>query len=246
MIKIVLLRHGQSVWNEKGLFTGWVDVDLTSLGEKEAKLAGRKLKKGGFKFDLVFQSFLKRSQKTTKVVLNELKEKKTKVEKDWRLNERHYGALQGMDKKEMVKKYGEDQVFVWRRSYDIRPPKIKAGSKYDQSRLVKYKNIPVPLAESLKDVEKRVAIFWEKIVRPALKAGNKILISASGNSLRALVKHLDKIATDKIADLNIPTALPLVYELDNNFKPIRHYYLASAKELAKAEATVKNQIKVRK
>jgi len=245
MIKIVLLRHGQSAWNEKGLFTGWVDVDLTSLGEKEAKLAGQKLKKTAFKFDLVFQSFLKRSQKTTKIVLRELGEK-PKIEKDWRLNERHYGALQGLDKKETVKKYGEDQVFIWRRSYDVRPPKIKIGAKYDQSKLVKYKNITVPLTECLKDVEKRVTPFWKEKIIPALKKNKIILISASGNSLRALVKYLDKIVPDKIADFNIPTAIPLVYELDNNFKPLRHYYLASAKELAAAINKVKDQIKVKK
>jgi 2,3-bisphosphoglycerate-dependent phosphoglycerate mutase len=245
MIKIVLLRHGQSAWNEKGLFTGWVDVDLTSLGKKEAKLAGQKLKKNDFKFDLVFQSFLKRSQKTTKIVLREL-DGKPKLEKDWRLNERHYGALQGLGKKKMVKKYGENQVFIWRRSYDVRPPKIKIGSKYDQSKLVKYKNIPVPLTECLKDVEKRVALFWREKIIPALKKDKSILISASGNSLRALVKYLDKIAPDKIADFNIPTAIPLVYELDNNFKPLRHYYLASAKELVTAISKVKDQIKVKK
>jgi len=245
MIKIVLLRHGQSAWNEKGLFTGWVNVDLAPIGEKEARLAGQKLKKAGFKFDIIFQSFLKRSQKTTKIVLNELKEK-IKVENDWRLNERHYGALQGLNKKEMVVKYGEDQVFIWRRSYDVRPPKIKVGSKYDQSKLAKYKNVPVPLAECLKDVEKRVVPFWKGKVVPALKADKKILISASGNSLRALVKYLDNISPDKIADFNIPTAIPLVYELDNNFKPIRHYFLATDKELAAAVAKVKNQTKVKK
>ena len=245
MIKIVLLRHGQSVWNEKGLFTGWVNVDLAPIGEKEARLAGQKLKKADFKFDLIFQSFLKRSQKTTKIVLKELKEK-IKVENDWRLNERHYGALQGLNKKEMVLKYGEDQVFIWRRSYDVRPPKIKVGSKYDQSKLAKYKNIPVPLTECLKDVEKRVTPFWKEKIIPALKKNKSILISASGNSLRALVKYLDKIAPDKIADFNIPTAIPLVYELNNNFKPLKHYYLANAKELAAAISKVKDQIKVKK
>jgi 2,3-bisphosphoglycerate-dependent phosphoglycerate mutase len=245
MIKVVLLRHGQSAWNEKGLFTGWVNVNLTPLGEKEARSAGQKLKKAAIKFDLAFESYLKRSQKTTKLALQEL-DIKLKIEKDWRLNERHYGLLQGMNKKELVQKYGEEQVFIWRRSYDIRPPKIKAGSKYDQSNLAKYKNIPVPLAESLKDVEKRVTIFWKQKVAPALMSNKKVLISASGNSLRALVKYLDKIAPDKIADLNIPTALPLVYELDNNLKPIRHYYLASAKELKAAEQKIKNQTKVKK
>ena len=245
MIKIVLLRHGQSTWNEKGLFTGWVNVGLTPLGEKEARLAGQKLKKANFKFDLIFQSFLQRSQKTTGIVLKELKDK-IKVENDWRLNERHYGALQGLDKKEMVLKYGEDQVFTWRRSYDVRPPKIKVGSKYDQSKLAKYKNIQVPLAECLKDVEKRVVSFIKEKVRPALKEDKTILISASGNSLRALVKYLDNIPADKIADFNIPTGIPLVYELDNNLKPIRHYYLASDKELNEAITKVKDQTKVKK
>jgi len=244
MYKIVLLRHGESTWNKKGLFTGWTDVALTPHGEHEAREAGRKIKAAGFKFDLVFENFLKRCWETTTLAL-EIIGGQPQIKKDWRLNERHYGALQGMNKKAMVKKYGEEKVFAWRRSYNVRPPKIKKGSHYDQSANVIYRGIKVPLTESLQDVEKRVKPFWEEKVIPALKKKQRILISASGNSLRALVKSLGKIPAAKIMTLNIPTGLPLVYELDENFKLQRYYYLATKKELLAAVNKVKNQIKVK-
>jgi len=243
MYKIVLLRHGESVWNKKGLFTGWTNVKLTPRGEQEARRAGRRLKTAGFKFDLIFESFLKRCSQTTNLVIKALN-LRPKIKKDWRLNERHYGALQGLNKKEVAKKYGEEQVLIWRRSYNVRPPKIKPGSRYDQSDNILYRGVPVPRAESLRDVEIRVRSFWSEEVIPALKKKKMILISTSGNTLRALVKLLDKIPPAEIAAVNIPTGLPLVYELDKNFKPREHYYLATKKELSVAVEKVKNQIKL--
>lgn len=245
MYKIVFLRHGESAWNKKGLFTGWTNVDLTERGRREARRAGRRLKKAGFKFDLVFENFLKRCAETTHLAIGQMGIK-PKIKRDWRINERHYGALQGLNKKEMVKKYGESQVLIWRRSYNVRPPRVKKGSRYDQRGEALYKGIPVPSAESLHDVEKRVIPFWREQVIPALKQNKKVLISASGNSLRALVKFLDKIPVEKVVSLNIPTGLPLVYELSDDFRPKKHYYLATKKELMAAVAKVKNQIKVKK
>lgn len=243
MYKIILLRHGESTWNKKGLWAGWTDVKLTPRGEQEAREAGRRLKSAGFKFDLVFESFLGRCSQTTGLVVRAMNIR-PKIKKDWRLNERHYGALQGADKKEMVEKYGPAKVFLWRRSYNVRPPRIKIGSRYDQSDDVLYRGIPVPRTESLHDVEKRLKPFWSEKVVPALKSKKMILISTSGNTLRALAKFLGKIPADKVAFLNIPTGLPLVYELDKNFKMQKYYYLASKKELLAAVKKVKNQIKV--
>ncbi len=244
MYKIVLLRHGESAWNKKGLFTGWVDVDLTVHGEHEAREAGRRLKKAGFKFDLVFESFLKRCSRTTNLALHAMGIK-PKLVKDWRLNERHYGALQGMNKKEMVLKYGEKKVFAWRRSYKVRPPKIKKGSRYDQGDNTMYKGIAVPQSESLYDVETRVKAFWQEKVIPALKKKKNVLISTSGNSLRALVMFLGHIPVPKVSKLNIPTGLPLVYELDKDFHLQKYYYLATKKELLEAINKVKNQTKTK-
>jgi 2,3-bisphosphoglycerate-dependent phosphoglycerate mutase len=246
MYKIVFLRHGESTWNKKGLFTGWTDVDLTARGRREARAAGRKLRAAGFKFDLVFENFHQRCTDTTGLALEELGGKRPLVRKDWRLNERHYGALQGMNKKEMVKKYGEEQVFIWRRSYKVRPPKIKRGSRYDQSDNILYRNIPAPLTESLCDVEKRVAGFWKEKIVPALRQKKKILISASGNSIRGLIKSLSNISDKKIMTLNVPTGLPLVYELDDKLRPKKYRYLATKKELSQAVEKIKNQIKVTK
>lgn len=245
MYKIVLLRHGESVWNKKGLFAGWVDVGLTRHGEHEAREAGRRLRLAGFKFDLVWESYLERCIETTHLVL-QTAGGRPKVRRDWRLNERHYGALQGMNKKEMVLKYGEEQVFLWRRSYNTRPPLIKKGHRYDQRGQEKYRGIEVPRGESLHDVEKRVVCFWRENIIPALVDKKRILISASGNSLRALVKFLSQIPADKVVTLNIPTALPLVYELGSDFRPRRRYYLASKKELLAAVKKVKDQIRVAK
>lgn len=245
MPKIVLLRHGESAWNKKGLFAGWTDIPLTRHGEREAREAGRRLRQAGFRFDLVWESYLKRCAETTHLVLQEVGGH-PKVRRDWRLNERHYGALQGMNKKAMVLEHGEEQVFLWRRSYDTRPPLIRKGDRYDQRGQEKYRGIRVPRGESLHDVEKRIVPFWRENVVPALKSGKKILISASGNSLRALVRFLSQIPADKVMTLNIPTGLPLVYELDRNLKPQRRYYLASKKELLAAVKKVNNQIKIKK
>lgn len=241
MYKIVLLRHGESVWNKKGLFTGWTDVDLTELGANEAVRAGKKLKKAGFSFDLSFASFLKRAVKTLNLALEEMDLLYLPVVKDWRLNERHYGNLQGLNKKQLLKEFGEDQVNLWRRSYDVRPPKIKSSNKFNQKGSARYRGLPVPETESLADVVVRVSAFWQDQAVPAILSNKKLLISASGNSIRALVKYLDNLSKEDVSHLNIPTGIPLVYELDKNLKPIKHYYLASQKELRAATDKVKKQ-----
>lgn len=241
MYKIVFLRHGESTWNKKGLFTGWTDVGLTKKGEEEAREGGRELKKKGFVFDLAYTSLLTRATRTLKIVLKELREEKIPVMVDWRLNERHYGNLQGLNKIEMAKKFGEEQVLIWRRSYDIRPPKIDSKNKYNQKNDLKYKGIKVPETESLKDVVERVTPFWTKEIVPKIKKGEKIIIAASGNSLRAIVKYLDKVSTKETVSLNIPTGIPLVYELDEKLKPLRHYYLADQKKIRAAMEKVKKQ-----
>lgn len=241
MYKIVLLRHGESLWNQKGLFTGWTDVDLSVNGLIEAKTAGKKLKKAGFCFDLAYSSLLKRAVKTLNLALEELDLLWLPVVKDWRLNERHYGNLQGLNKSQTAKKFGEEQVKIWRRSYDIRPPKIEAANKFNQKDDPRYHGIKVPTAESLKDVVLRVVPLWENELVPLIRSKKKILVVASGNSLRALVKYLENITDSKIVDFNIPTGIPLVYELDKNLKPRRRYYLASQKELKTATERVKNQ-----
>lgn len=241
MYKIVLIRHGESEWNKKGLFTGWTDVNLSEKGLAEAHEAGIFLKKKGFSFDYSYSSLLTRAIKTLNVVLEETNSLWVPVSRDWRMNERHYGNLQGLNKIEMAKKFGEEQVLVWRRSYDVRPPKIDSKNKFNQKGDPRYKGIKVPSAESLKDVVDRVIPFWEKEVKPNIKKGKKIIIAASGNSLRALVKYLDNLSEEEVLDLNIPTAIPLVYELDKNLKPTKHYYLASQKKLKEAIDKVKNQ-----
>jgi 2,3-bisphosphoglycerate-dependent phosphoglycerate mutase len=241
MYKIVLIRHGESVWNKKGLFTGWTDVNLSQQGVAEARAAGRELKKYHLTFDLAFTSFLKRASRTLKLVLTELKETKIPVIADWRLNERHYGNLQGLNKQQMAEQFGEKQVLIWRRSYDIRPPQIEKSNKYNQQGEVRYKNILVPTSESLKDVVERIIPFWREQVVPEIKQGKQIIIAASGNSLRALIKYLDKVPKQDIVNLNIPTAIPLVYELDKNLKPITHYFLADPKKLQAAVDKVKKQ-----
>lgn len=243
MYKLVLLRHGESVWNKKGLFTGWTDVNLSQQGVSEARTAGRGLKRNKFSFDLAFTSFLKRASRTLKIVLSELKETKIPVVADWRLNERHYGNLQGLNKQRLVKKFGEKQVLIWRRSYNVRPPKIETTNKYNQRTDNRYRNITVPETESLKDVVVRIIPFWKNEVVPEIKKRKKIIITASGNSLRALIKYLDKVPNQKINNLNIPTGIPLIYELDKKFRPIKHYYLADHKKLQAAVDKVKNQVK---
>lgn len=233
MLKIVLLRHGQSEWNEKHLFTGWTDVGLTQRGEDEAKEAGRKMLEEGFSFDLAFTSKLKRASLTLSLALTEMRQTGIEIIVDWRLNERHYGNLQGKSKKKMAEIVGEEQVKLWRRSYAVRPPEINDDNEFNQINDAKYSDIEVPKCESLEDVVVRVRAFWQEEVIPRLKQEKKMLVSASGNSLRALVMYLDNMSQEEIVELNIPTGVPLVYELDDDFKPLKHYYLESEAELKK-------------
>ena len=245
--KIVLLRHGESEWNKLNKFTGWVDVGLSEKGKVEAKKAGKELRDAGFVFDVAFTSVLKRANETLDIVLKELKQK-IPVNYSWRLNERHYGALQGLDKSEMAAKYGEGQVLIWRRSYDVRPPELKTTDKMFPGNDPKYSSVPkkdLPLAECLKDNVARTLPYWEKEIVPAIKSGKRIIVAAHGNSLRALVKHLDNLSEKEIVGFNIPTGVPLVYELDSNLKPIKHYYLGDQKEIQKAIDAVKNQGKAK-
>jgi 2,3-bisphosphoglycerate-dependent phosphoglycerate mutase len=228
MTKLVLIRHGQSEWNLENRFTGWTDVDLTIEGKEEAKQAGRKLKLNGFCFDLGYSSVLKRANKTIKICLNEMNLNKLKINYSWELNERHYGALQGLNKIETSKIYGPEQVLIWRRSYDCPPPPLdrqdKRHPKYDK----KYHNLDsriLPSSESLKDTYNRLIPYWHNSIEPNIRLGKQILIVAHGNSLRALVKYLDNISESKILELNIPTGIPLIYELDKNLKPKKNYYL---------------------
>ena len=247
MYKLVLLRHGQSLWNKENRFTGWTDVGLTKKGEKEAIEAGKTLKKEGYTFDIAFTSVLKKATRTLELVLKEMG-LKIPIKKSWRLNERHYGALQGLNKAETAKKYGEKQVFLWRRSYEVRPPLLTKEDPRWPGNDPLYKNVEkklLPLGESLKDTEKRVIPFWKKEIAPAIKAGKKVLIVAHGNSLRALVRYLDHIPPHEIPKLNIPTGIPLVYELDKNLKPIRHYYLGNPEKVKKAIQIVVKQGKAK-
>ncbi|MDP4088741.1 MAG: 2,3-diphosphoglycerate-dependent phosphoglycerate mutase [Bacillota bacterium] len=228
MSKIILLRHGQSIWNLENRFTGWTDVDLSVNGLEEARQAGRILKKHGYKFDVAFTSVLKRAIRTLWIVLDEMDLMWIPVYKSWRLNERHYGALQGLNKAETAAKYGEEQVHIWRRSVDIHPPALdKSDMRYEalDPRYSEMGEEEFPLTENLDDTVKRVLKYWEDSIAPAIKSGKRVLISAHGNTIRALVKYLDAIPSDGIVNLNIPTGIPLLYELDENLNPIRHYYL---------------------
>ena len=249
MIKLVLLRHGESTWNRENRFTGWTDVPLTEQGFEEARKAGKLLKENGFIFNIAFTSVLKRAIDTTDIVLEEMDLKHIPVEKTGRLNERHYGALQGLNKAEMAAKYGEEQVLKWRRSYDIRPPALEKTDKRYPGNDPLYKDLDknhLPLTESLKDTVNRVAPYWKERIVPALKQGKKVLVSASGNSLRALVKYIDNIPNEEIVSFNIPTGIPLVYELDNNLKPIMHYFLGDPKEIEARIKAVAEQGKERR
>ncbi|MBI4975193.1 2,3-diphosphoglycerate-dependent phosphoglycerate mutase [Candidatus Peregrinibacteria bacterium] len=244
MYKIVLIRHGESVWNKENRFTGWTDVGLSEKGTAEAKESGDVLKKEGFVFDVVFTSVLKRAIDTMDIVLEKLGQTDIPVKKSWRLNERHYGALQGLNKAEIAEKYGEQQVMIWRRSYDIRPPSLgKDDSRY-AGKDVLYKDLneeEIPLTECLKDTVERFLPYWKSEIVPEVMIGKRVLIVAHGNSLRALVKYLDNISDEEIVELNIPTGVPLIYELDENLKPIRHYYLGDQEKIAQAAEAVKNQ-----
>ncbi|QKE72414.1 2,3-diphosphoglycerate-dependent phosphoglycerate mutase [Arthrobacter citreus] len=229
MIKLVLIRHGQSLWNVENRFTGWTDIDLTNSGLSEAREAGIILRKNGFSFDIAYTSVLKRAIRTLWIILNEIDMMWIPVHKTWRLNERHYGALQGLNKTETAKKYGDEQVNIWRRSMNIRPPALEPGDPRYEIYEPRYKDLlegEYPLTESLEDTEKRVLKYWNEEIAIALKSGKKVIISAHGNTLRGIVQYLDEISADGIASLNIPTSIPLVYELNNDLKPIRHYYLS--------------------
>ena len=228
MIKLVLVRHGQSMWNLENRFTGWTDVDLSEQGIDEAKKAGIALKENGFSFDLAFTSVLKRANDTLKYILEELGEQDIEVEKSWRLNERHYGALQGLNKKDTADKYGEEQVKLWRRSADVRPPELSEDDERYPGNDPKYKDLTkdqLPKTENLLDTVDRVMVYWNDKIKPALLDGRKVIIAAHGNSLRGLIKYLDNLSNDEIVKLEIPTGTPICYELDDNLKPIRHYFV---------------------
>lgn len=244
MYKIVLLRHGESTWNKENRFTGWTDVDLTEQGAQEAIRAGELLKKEGYTFDIAFTSVLKRANKTLNAVLEQLDLLWIPVEHSWRLNERHYGALQGLNKAETAAQYGDEQVKIWRRSYDVPPPALEEGDERLTTSDPRYANLPAdqfPRTECLKDTVARFVPYWTETIAPVVKSGKNVLIAAHGNSLRALIKYLDNISDQDIVELNIPTAQPLVYELDENLKPIKHYYLADPETIAAAAAQVANQ-----
>jgi 2,3-bisphosphoglycerate-dependent phosphoglycerate mutase len=245
MPKLVLMRHGESVWNRENRFTGWTDVDLTETGVEQARDAGRALKAGGYRFDLAYTSVLKRAIRTLWIALEELDQMWLPVEKSWRLNERHYGDLQGLNKAEMAAKYGEQQVLVWRRSYDTPPPALAKNDTRYEGQDPRYAGITVPAAECLKDTVARVVPYWEAAIAPAVRAGRKVLVAAHGNSLRALVKHLDGVSDEAIVKENIPTGVPLVYELDERLKPIRREYLGDADEIAQRIAAVSAQGKAK-
>jgi 2,3-bisphosphoglycerate-dependent phosphoglycerate mutase len=244
MHKLVLVRHGESTWNLENRFTGWTDVDLTPTGVEQAKNAGRLLRAEGYEFDLAYTSVLKRATRTLWHCLDEMDRTWLPVVHSWRLNERHYGALQGLNKADMAKQYGEAQVLQWRRSYDTPPPSLEATDPRCERSDLRYAKLQpdqVPLTECLKDTVARVMPFWNESVAPAIKAGKKIVVAAHGNSIRALVKYLDNIADDAIVGVNIPNGIPLVYELDDELKPIRNYYLGDAEAAAKAAAAVASQ-----
>jgi len=248
MHKVVLLRHGESTWNKENRFTGWTDVDLSEKGIKEAHNAGQTLKKEGYTFDIAYTSVLKRAIRTLWITLDEMDLMWIPVIRNWRLNERHYGALQGLNKSEMAQKFGEEQVHIWRRSYDTQPPSLeKTDERYPgkDPRYSDLKETEVPLTECLKDTVARFVPYWENLIAPSIKEGKQVVIAAHGNSLRALVKYLDNIPEDEIVGLNIPTGVPLVYELDDNLKSLKSYYLGDAEEIKKAAAAVANQGKAK-
>ena len=237
MHKVVLLRHGESVWNKENLFTGWTDVDLSEKGIEEAKEAGLTLRQEGFSFDLVFTSVLKRAIRTAWIVLDEMDLMWIPIQLDWRLNERHYGALQGLNKAQTAAKYGEAQVKLWRRSYDVRPPSLEETDPRYPGKDRRYKGLTkqqLPLTECLKDTVERFLPCWHELIAPGIRSGKQVLIAAHGNSLRALVKYLQDVSEQDIVDLNIPTGVPLVEELDDELKSVRHYYLGDPARIQQA------------
>jgi 2,3-bisphosphoglycerate-dependent phosphoglycerate mutase len=244
MHKLVLIRHGESTWNLENRFTGWTDVELTPLGVQQAQQSGRLLKAEGYEFDIAYTSVLKRAIWTLWHALEQMDRTWLPVRNDWRLNERHYGALQGLNKAETAKKFGDEQVLVWRRSYDTPPPALEPGDPRSERGDLRYAALQpeqIPLTECLKDTVARVLPFWNDTIAPAMRSGQRVLISAHGNSIRALVKYLDGISDADIVGLNIPNGIPLVYELDAQLKPIKSYYLGDAEAAAKAAAAVANQ-----
>lgn len=249
MHKLVLMRHGESQWNLENRFTGWTDVDLTETGREQARRAGELLKKEGYTFDLAYSSVLKRAIRTLWIALDAMDAMYTPVGVNWRLNERHYGALQGLNKAETAAKYGDEQVLIWRRAYAIAPEPLSLDDERHPRFDSRYAKIPadqLPATECLKDTVNRVLPFWNESIAPAIRSGRKVLIAAHGNSLRALIKHLDNVSDEDIVNLNIPTGQPLVYELDDDLRPIRHYYLGDAAEIEAAMAAVAAQGKAKK
>jgi 2,3-bisphosphoglycerate-dependent phosphoglycerate mutase len=248
MYKLVLVRHGQSTWNLENRFTGWTDVGLTDLGREEAHEAGKLLREGGFVFDVAYTSVLRRAIHTLWIVLQEMNLEWIPVTNAWQLNERHYGSLQGLNKAEMAEKFGEAQVKIWRRSYDVPPPALEWDDERHPRFDPRYASLTpeqLPATESLKITLERVLPYWHSTLTPVIQSGKRVIIAAHGNSIRALVKYLDDISEAEITELNIPTGLPLVYELDEELKPIKHYYLGDPEEAARKAAAVANQAKVK-
>jgi len=249
MHKLVLVRHGESTWNKENLFTGWTDVDLSKKGVQEATEGGRVLKEQGYIFDIAFTSVLKRAIRTLWIVMDEMDLMWIPVIRDWRLNERHYGALQGLNKAQMAEKFGDKQVKIWRRSYDIRPPALEETDPRNPAKDPRYQELKkeqIPLTECLKDTVERFLPCWHEVIAPTVRSGKRVLIAAHGNSLRALVKYLDNIPDDVIPEVNIPTGMPLVYELEDDLKPIKNYYLGDPEKVKKAMEAVASQAKAKK
>ncbi len=246
MNTLVLLRYGESVWNQENRFTGWTDVDLSDRGLTQARQAGNRLKSEGFKFDIAYMSVLKRAIRTLWIVLEELDLMWIPVLRSWRLNERHYGALQGLTKTETAKQFGDSQVHLWRRSYDVRPPALKPQDpRYPGHDRHEYLGVDdLPLTESLEDTLVRLLPYWHGTILPSIKSGQKVLIVAHGNSLRALCKYLDQMSDTEVVNLNIPTGIPVIYELDEQSKPLRHYYLGNPEQVVRAVDAVRNQAKI--
>jgi 2,3-bisphosphoglycerate-dependent phosphoglycerate mutase len=246
MYKVVLLRHGESTWNKENLFTGWTDVGLSEKGTREGVDAGLELRKQGYVFDVAFTSVLKRAIKTLWLALEQMDQMWIPVHNSWRLNERHYGALQGLNKAQTAEKYGEQQVKIWRRSYDIRPPALAPDDERFPGKDPRYAGLTkdeLPLSECLKDTVARTLPYWHETIAPAVRAGRRVIVAAHGNSLRGLVKYLDGVSEQDIVGLNIPTGIPLVYELDEQLKPLRHFYLGDPEAVAKAAQAVADQAK---
>ena len=248
MMKLVLIRHGESEWNKLNLFTGWTDVDLSDKGREEAKNAGKIMKEEGYDFDVCYTSYLKRAIHTLNIALDEMDRAWLPVHKSWKLNERHYGALQGLNKSETAEKYGEEQVKIWRRSFDVKPPALEESDERSAAKQEMYRNVDkslLPANESLETTIERVIPYFEEVIKKDMKEGKRVIIAAHGNSLRALVKYFDNLSSEKIIGVNIPTAVPLVYEFDDNFKVIKHYYLGDQEALKAKMDAVANQGKAK-